>query len=82
MRVLPVSPADMRDIYGVLTALESAAAETLARKQPDRDANCSPLVDATRDMDARAQGRRPRRAGRRLTSASTSDWSSSRATAR
>ncbi len=32
MRVLPVSPDDMRDIYQVLTALESAAAEALARR--------------------------------------------------
>ena len=31
MRVLPVSPDDMREIYQVLTALESAAAEAVAR---------------------------------------------------
>lgn len=32
MRVLPVSPDDMREIYQVLTALESAAAEIVARR--------------------------------------------------
>ncbi len=49
MRVLPVSPLDMREIYEVLTALESAAADILARRQPT-DAELKPLVDATRDM--------------------------------
>ena len=49
MRVLPVSPADMREIYVVLTALESAAAELLARRRPT-DAELKPLVEATRDM--------------------------------
>ncbi len=49
MRVLPVSPLDMREIYEVLTALESAAAEILARRKPG-DAELKPLVDATRDM--------------------------------
>jgi len=49
MRVLPVSPLDMREIYEVLTALESAAAEMLARRKPS-DAELKPLVDATRDM--------------------------------
>ncbi|MEO6565840.1 MAG: GntR family transcriptional regulator [Casimicrobiaceae bacterium] len=49
MRVLPVSPIDMREIYEVLTALESAAAEILARRKPG-DIELKPLVDATRDM--------------------------------
>ncbi|MEP7328047.1 MAG: GntR family transcriptional regulator, partial [Betaproteobacteria bacterium] len=49
MRVLPVSPLDMREIYEVLTALESAAAEMLARRKPS-DAELKSLVDATRDM--------------------------------
>ena len=49
MRVLPVSPNDMRDIYVVLTALESAAAEILAQRRPG-EAELRPLVDATRDM--------------------------------
>ena len=50
MRVLPVSPADMSEIYVVLTALESAAAEILAQRRPDATPSSSPLVDATRDM--------------------------------
>lgn len=49
MRVLPVSPADMREIYVVLTALESAAAELLAHRRPD-ETELAPLLDATRDM--------------------------------
>lgn len=49
MRVLPVSPNDMREIYVVLTALESAAAEILAKRRPS-DAEVRPLVEATRDM--------------------------------
>ena len=49
MRVLPVSPADMAEIYLVLTALESAAAELLAARRPS-DAELKPLVEATRDM--------------------------------
>jgi len=50
MRVLPVSPTDMREIYEVLTALECLAAELLARRQPS-DAELKPLVDASKAMD-------------------------------
>jgi DNA-binding GntR family transcriptional regulator len=50
MRVLPVSPSDMREIYQILTALECMAAEILARRQPG-DAELKPLVDATDAMD-------------------------------
>ncbi len=49
MQVLPVSPADMTDIYVVLTALESAAAEIVARRSPG-EAELAPLVLASRDM--------------------------------
>ena len=49
MRVLPVSADDMRDIYAVLTALESMAAELVVRRQPSK-AELQPLVDASRDM--------------------------------
>ncbi len=49
MRVLPVSPTDMREIYVVLTALESAAAELLAQRRPN-EAELQPLLEATRDM--------------------------------
>ncbi|MCB2006067.1 MAG: GntR family transcriptional regulator [Burkholderiaceae bacterium] len=51
VRVLPVSPTDMREIYEILTALECMAAELLARKKPS-DAELQPLVDATDAMDA------------------------------
>ncbi len=50
MRVLPVSPTDMREIYEILTALECLAAELLARRQPS-DAELKPLVDASKAMD-------------------------------
>jgi DNA-binding GntR family transcriptional regulator len=49
MQVLPVSPADMKEIYVVLTALESAAAEIVARKSPGEE-ELAPLVQASRDM--------------------------------
>lgn len=49
MRVLPLYAADMAEIYTVLTALESAAAEILAQRSPG-DAELKPLVDATREM--------------------------------
>ena len=50
MRVLPVSPTDMREIYEILTALECMAAELLARRKPT-DAELKPLVDASKAMD-------------------------------
>jgi DNA-binding GntR family transcriptional regulator len=50
MRVLPVSPNDMREIYEILTALECMAAELVARRQPGDD-ELQPLVQATADMD-------------------------------
>ncbi len=51
VRVLPVSPTDMREIYEILTALECMASELLARKKPS-DLALQPLVDATDAMDA------------------------------
>ncbi len=51
VRVLPVSPTDMREIYEILTALECMASELLARKKPS-DLVLQPLVDATDAMDA------------------------------
>jgi DNA-binding GntR family transcriptional regulator len=54
MRVLPVSPTDMREIYEILTALEGLAVETVARRAPD-EATLAPLVQATADMDAALQ---------------------------
>lgn len=54
MRVLPVSPTDMREIYEILTALECMAAEILARRRPDAAA-LAPLLQATSDMDTALQ---------------------------
>jgi DNA-binding GntR family transcriptional regulator len=49
MRVLPVSPGDMRQIYEILAALESMAAELAARRRPSA-AELAPLEQASRDM--------------------------------
>jgi DNA-binding GntR family transcriptional regulator len=54
MRVLPVSPADMREIYQILTALECMAAELVALRKPS-DKELAPLVAATRAMDKALQ---------------------------
>ena len=51
MRVLPVSPNDMKEIYEILTALESMAASLLAARRPSDD-ELKPLVQATRAMEA------------------------------
>lgn len=50
MRVRPVSPDDMREIYDILTALESAAAALAARRglTPEQ---VQPLRQAVDDMD-------------------------------
>jgi DNA-binding GntR family transcriptional regulator len=50
MRVLPVSPTDMREIYEVLTALECMACELLARSAPGEEL-LAPLSRATDAMD-------------------------------
>jgi DNA-binding GntR family transcriptional regulator len=50
MRVLPISPADMLEIYQVITALEAAAAELLARRKlPARDLNALEAIVDTMD---------------------------------
>lgn len=49
MRVLPVSAVDMRELYEVLTALESLAVERAAARRP-APAALAPLEQATRDM--------------------------------
>jgi DNA-binding GntR family transcriptional regulator len=48
-RVLPVSAGDMREIYEVLTALESMAAEIVTRRRPTA-AELRPLSSASRQM--------------------------------
>ena len=50
IRVLPVSPSDMREIYEILSSLESAAAELVARSRPSAGA-LAPLERASRDME-------------------------------
>lgn len=54
MRVLPVSPTDMREIYQILTALECTAAELVAA-QSRGEAELAPLVEATAAMDRALQ---------------------------
>jgi len=49
MRVLPVSPVDMVEIYYVLAALEAAAGELIAKRHPTA-AQLAPLTDATQQM--------------------------------
>ncbi|HVL19504.1 MAG TPA: GntR family transcriptional regulator [Amaricoccus sp.] len=51
MVVLAISPAEMAEIYDVLTALETMAAETLARLHPE-GTRMRPLWEAVEDMDA------------------------------
>lgn len=50
IRVLPVSPSDMREIYEILTSLESTAAELVAKLRP-APASLEPLEKASRDME-------------------------------
>jgi DNA-binding GntR family transcriptional regulator len=51
MRVLPVSPSDMAEIYAVLSSLESTAAELAARRGLGAR-EVKPLETASRDMEA------------------------------
>lgn len=51
VRILPVSPDDMREIYDVLTELESLAARRAAERQP-READLEPLAQSITDMEA------------------------------
>lgn len=50
MRVMPISPDDMREIYEVLMCLESRAAERLAERRPSAG-ELVPLFGAVQDMD-------------------------------
>lgn len=58
MRVSALSPADMREIYQVLTSLEPTAAELLAERRPSR-AELAPLHDACEAMAASLRGPAP-----------------------
>lgn len=51
MRVLPVSPADMKEIYEVLRSLEATAAELAAARKPG-PAELRPLEEASEAMDS------------------------------
>jgi DNA-binding GntR family transcriptional regulator len=55
MRVMPVSPTDMKEIYEILGSLESTAAQLLAARKPT-EAELRPLVVATEAME-KALGR-------------------------
>lgn len=50
VRVLPVSPDDMREIYEILTALEPDAAALIASTRPDAT-RLEPLFAATQEME-------------------------------
>ncbi len=50
MRVTPLSPDDMREIYEVLTAVETMAVELLARQKPSK-AKMKTASDALAQMD-------------------------------
>jgi DNA-binding GntR family transcriptional regulator len=54
MRVLPVSPNDMKEIYEILTALESMAVELLAVRKPSEE-ELKPLISATQLMETALQ---------------------------
>ena len=51
MRVVPISTADMREIYEVITALEARAAERLAERKPSKD-DLAPMIEALETMEA------------------------------
>lgn len=51
VRILPVSPGDMREIYDILTELESLAARQAAERRPSAE-ELAPLAQAITDMDA------------------------------
>jgi DNA-binding GntR family transcriptional regulator len=57
IRISVLSPNDMRELYEVLTALEPAAVELLARRQPS-DQELAPLVTACDAMEAALAGKR------------------------
>ena len=51
MRVVPVAPDDMAEIYDVLTCLEARAAQRLAARKPSRE-GIEPMIRAVDEMDA------------------------------
>jgi DNA-binding GntR family transcriptional regulator len=57
IRISVLSPSDMRELYEVLTALEPAAVELLARRRPS-DQELAPLVSACDAMEATLASKR------------------------
>ena len=51
VRVLPIQPSDMAEIYEILTAIEPQAAAEVARRKPTAQ-DLAPLIAATADMEA------------------------------
>ena len=51
MRVVPLVPSDMNEIYQLLTCLEAMAAELLAKKNPGEE-ELAPLVQSVTDMSS------------------------------
>ncbi len=49
MRVVPLSPEDMREIYEIMICLEARAAERLAERHPT-ESEIAPMIEAHRDM--------------------------------
>lgn len=58
VRISPLSPADMREIYEVLMSLEPTAVELLARRRPSLS-ELAPLVEACDAMEAALSRREP-----------------------
>ena len=50
MRIVPIAPDDMREIYEVLTCLEARAAGRLAERRPS-EAELAPLIEAQAGME-------------------------------
>ncbi len=51
MRVLPLLPVDIIEIYNILTGLESVAVEILGKMQPSKDV-LEPMLSAVVEMDS------------------------------
>lgn len=58
VRISPLSPADMREIYEILMSLEPTAVELLARRRPTH-AELAPLTAACDAMEAALAGSEP-----------------------
>jgi DNA-binding GntR family transcriptional regulator len=51
MKVLPLSPKDMREIYEIMISLELTATDLLAKRRPSKE-EIAPLMQACDDMEA------------------------------